>query len=176
MSKNKGIRERLEKIYGPGCMVERAGIRYIPVEKRRKIKGYKKTDEKITYHHIKEKSKGGQKTIQNGALVRGYNHQWIHSLPEAEKEKVNEQLQQFKLNILSLRGDGKISKVGSIELDFGQLREEDCITIPVFNSGRSKKGADKKDEILRRQERKSKKYPIMSTYYKELEEDDEEER
>ena len=37
-SHNKGIRKLMEKLYGSKCMVEEAGIRYIPVEERKNIK------------------------------------------------------------------------------------------------------------------------------------------
>lgn len=52
MSSNKRIKEIMMKRYGKICMMEEAGIRYIPVEERRDLKGYRKTDETITYHHI----------------------------------------------------------------------------------------------------------------------------
>ena len=37
MSFNKAIRQLIERKYGKICMMEEAGIRYIPVEERRKI-------------------------------------------------------------------------------------------------------------------------------------------
>ena len=54
---NKKARQALEKIYGKGCMMEKAGIR--------KIKGIKKQDRQITYHHLRPKRLGGQATIEN---------------------------------------------------------------------------------------------------------------
>ena len=56
LSSNKGIRQAMIHKYGKKCMMEEAGIRNIPKEERKKIKGYRKTDEKLTYHHIKPKS------------------------------------------------------------------------------------------------------------------------
>lgn len=35
MSDNKSVRKRLEKIYGRICMIEEAGIRYIPIKKKK---------------------------------------------------------------------------------------------------------------------------------------------
>ena len=55
MSSNKSARQKLEKLYGKKCMIEELGIRYIPKKERRKIKGYTKYDECLTFHHIKEK-------------------------------------------------------------------------------------------------------------------------
>ena len=62
MSKNKGIKNLMIHKFGKKCMMEEAGIREIPQEERKKIKGYKKIDEKLTYHHIIPKSKGGKAT------------------------------------------------------------------------------------------------------------------
>lgn len=170
MSKNKSVRQELEKIYGPGCMVERAGIRYIPIEERKQIKGYKKSQEKITYHHIKEKSKGGPKTVQNGALVKGYNHTWIHQLDEVEREGINKKLQEFKLSIVQLR-NGKAINGKSIDLDFNI--GDNCITIPVYSNSkkRDKRGSAKKDWILREEQRKENKYGIQGIYKKQQEDD-----
>ena len=57
MSSNKRIKEIMMKRYGKICMMEEAGIRCIPVEERRDLRGYRRTDETITYHHIYPKSK-----------------------------------------------------------------------------------------------------------------------
>ena len=54
---NKKARQALEKLYGKGCMMERAGIR--------KIAGVKKQDNQITYHHLRPKRLGGQATVEN---------------------------------------------------------------------------------------------------------------
>ena len=159
-SHNKGIRKLMEKLYGSKCMVEEAGIRYIPVEERKKIKGYKKFQEKITYHHIKERNKGGKKTVENGALIKEYNHVWLHSLPEEEKEKVNQQLQQYKLNIAITNGLGQTLDNKSIELEFN-IDEKDCITIPVYDNDRHKqkpKKNDKRKQIYEKEERKLRKH------------------
>ena len=82
--KNSTGRKLLEQKYGKGCFMERAGIRKItPTEEKKlkKIKGYKKLDRTISYHHIKEKSKGGEVSIDNGANLAVYNHQWLHQQP-----------------------------------------------------------------------------------------------
>ena len=57
MSSNKRIKEIMMKKYGKICMMEEAGIRCIPVEERRDLRGYKRSDESITYHHIVPKCK-----------------------------------------------------------------------------------------------------------------------
>ena len=158
-SKNKGIRKLMEKLYGNKCMIEEAGIRCIPVEERKKIKGYKKFQEKITYHHIKEKSKGGKKTVENGALIKEYNHAWLHSLPEEKREEVNQQLQQYKLNIAITNGLGQVSDSKSITLDFN-IDEKDCYTIPVYDNNKhyKPKKRDKRKQIHEKEEKKLRKY------------------
>lgn len=155
MSDNKSIRNKMEKIFGKKCMIEESGIRYIPIEERRKIKGYKKFQEKITYHHIKEKQQGGKRSIENGALIKDYNHSWLHSLPEEEKEEINKQLQQYKLNMLVMSGNGKVLEQMSSILDFNM---DDCIVIPVYDTKRKPKKLDRRKSILERQERKQNKH------------------
>ena len=132
MSDNKRARMKLERIYGKICMIEAAGIRCIPISERRKIKGYKKYDDMITFHHIREKCKGGDATPDNGALVKGYNHQWLHSLPEEEKQAVNKKLIEFKISALAFteKGIQPTSQPVTLTLD---VDSSDCITIPVYD-------------------------------------------
>ena len=136
MSSNKSARQELERLFGKKCMIEELGIRYIPKKERRKIKGYTKYDECLTFHHIKEKHNGGKTTAENGALVRGYNHRWLHTLPDHQKEQINEALQQYKLSILARRletdGNGQVREyTEEIPLDFDPA---DFIEIPVFDT------------------------------------------
>ena len=136
MSSNKSARQELERLFGKKCMIEELGIRYIPKKERRKIKGYTKYDECLTFHHIKEKHNGGKATAENGALVKGYNHRWLHSLPDHQKEQINEAIQQYKLSILARRletdGNGQVREyTEEIPLDFDPA---DFIEIPVFDT------------------------------------------
>lgn len=70
MSSNKHIRELMEQKYGKICFMEEAGIRYIPVEERIKLKGYRKTDEKITYHHLRRKSRGRTSNRREWCIIK----------------------------------------------------------------------------------------------------------
>lgn len=134
MAGNKSAREKLEAIYGKKCMVEEAGIRKIPVEKRRKIKGYKKFDEQITFHHIEEKSKGGRSTTENGALVKWYNHQWIHSLSEKDKEEVNKQLIKYKAAFLATHYGAKGQVIEDAKMiETKDKEKENDLIIPTFD-------------------------------------------
>ena len=135
--KNSTGRKLLEQRYGKGCFMERAGIRDITPEeetKLRKITGYKKLDRTISYHHIKEKSKGGEVSIDNGANLAVYNHQWLHQQPPEVIEDINNKLQDFKASIdlarLEIGEEGlNIEKVLSINFDM-----EDTISIPLYDN------------------------------------------
>lgn len=119
MSSNKTIRKTMEQKYGKKCMMEAAGIRCISMHKRKKIKGYKRTDEMITYHHIKPLAKGGETTVENGALLKSYNHQWLERQPQYVKDKINKKLQQYKTRFVGLEitGDGRIGNQVMMDLE-----------------------------------------------------------
>lgn len=176
MSDNKKIRNKMIILFGRVCMLEASGIRYIPLEDRKSIKGYKKFEDTITYHHIKEKQRGGKRTIVNGALIKEYNHNWLHSLSNEEKEEINRKIQEFKLNFISKKlGDVSLNEkdrktLEDIKLNImivnGNLEIEqsfslnpdfsDCITIPVYNT--KKKQLDKRRSIKEKEDRKQRKY------------------
>lgn len=137
MSDNKSARRELERIFGKICMIEAAGIRYIPKEERRKLKGYNKNHDTITYHHIKEKHLGGKATVENGALVREYNHSWLHQLPSEQKEAVNNALINFKISFIR-EIEGKMTEEGVTEIPF-EFDFSDCISIPVYDTPEKKK-------------------------------------
>lgn len=107
--KNKQGRKILEQIYGKGCFMERAGIRKITPEEennlKKTLKGFKKLDRTITYHHIKEKHNGGRVTIENGANLAAYNHAWLHRQSPEVKSSINRQLQEFKMSIIRMNFD-----------------------------------------------------------------------
>lgn len=133
MSTNKRIRTKMEKIYGKKCMIEELGIRYIPSKTRRNIAGYKKWQDQIQYHHIRMKSKGGKATLENGSLLKGYNHQWLHKQPKEVQERINNQLQEYKLNFVTLSGEEQEivfgEESGTVDLEFGN----DFIEIPLYD-------------------------------------------
>lgn len=123
--KNSKARKALKRIYGNGCFVERAGIR--------KITGYKKDAHMITYHHLRHQSEGGKATVENGANVALENHEWLHTLPREEEEKVNDAIREWKANFLTMKGNGKIED--SKQLTFPDLtKEEDCIIIKAYDT------------------------------------------
>ena len=100
---NKTARKMLEMLYGKGCFFEKMGIR---------ISKAKTLDHTITYHHIIPEGLGGKTTVQNGALLARYNHDWLHSQPYYIQDELNEQLKDFKASCnfarLIVREDGTI--------------------------------------------------------------------
>lgn len=107
--KNRKIREALERIYGEGCMFQKARIEQ-RIEELGGIKTYKQFKEEHKYtlkkikafeniqtlHHLVHKSEKGQTTIENGAVVNSLAHTYLHSLPRADEEKINDMLREYK--------------------------------------------------------------------------------
>ena len=135
--KNKTGKRLLEKRYGKGCFMERAGIREITPEQeaeyRRTIRGFKKLDRTITYHRIREKSNGRKVSIENGANLAAYNDQWFNTQSPEVQAKINNQLQQFKFKIDMVR-----MSVGDDGLEFDKINVDvdmsDTIEIPVYDN------------------------------------------
>lgn len=146
MSKgNSRAKELLKKIYGDGCFVERAGIR--------KIKGYKENAHMITFHHLRHRSEGGKATVENGANVALENHRWLHSLPREQEEEVNNAIREWKINFLSMRGDGQVENSG-ILTPSDLTKDQDCITIKAYDTTKEQY------EILQKKKKKQKQKKI----------------
>jgi len=113
MTNNRQAKEELIRRYGAECFIERLklrdtkGITY-------KGKGQYKKMKMLTYHHIKPKSKGGQATVDNGAILSSENHAWFHHQPKREQERMNKMFQQLKEDIDELR----IIYVDDLDVDF----------------------------------------------------------
>lgn len=78
---NKDAREQLQVLYGCRCLLTN-------------LKG-----DRLTYHHLIKKSKGGKATIDNGAQIINEIHCWLHSLENVDMELfnlVNECLDLYK--------------------------------------------------------------------------------
>ena len=120
-SKNSKARKKLEKIYGKGCFMERAGIR--------KITGFRKDAYTMTYHHMRHVSEGGKATIENGANLALENHEFLHSLPREEEEKINNEMRRWKANFI-LMNNGEVKNSASLE--FPDLtNDKNCIIIKL---------------------------------------------
>lgn len=141
--KNKVIRERLEKIYGKGCMFQKAliaerieamgGIKtyreYIE-EHRYSFKKVKKLESTMTLHHLKHRAEGGATSERNGAIVSALGQGYLHSLPKEHEEIVNGMLRDYKAGIDA----GRYERVDvelceeldtGISINFAELSAED---------------------------------------------------
>ena len=101
MSKNRSVRDLMLKKYGKKCFIEELGLRTkkeIEADiKRYRSKGQRKKMDELTYHHIVERSNGGETTESNGAILRAINHQWLHRLSLERQAEINRLLQEYKL-------------------------------------------------------------------------------
>lgn len=141
--KNKVIRERLEKIYGKGCMFQKAliaerieamgGIKtykeYIQ-EHKYTFKKVKKLESTMTLHHLKHRAEGGATSERNGAIVNALGQGYLHSLPKEHEEIVNGMLRDYKAGI----DEGRYERVDvelceeldtGISINFAELSAED---------------------------------------------------
>ena len=134
---NKKARQELERIYGKGCMMEKAGIR--------KIKGINKQDMQTTYHHLRPKRLGGQATVENGANLAKYNHEWLEKLSTQQREKINNQLRAYKASVIEFNTDGVV-QAKEISIDMTE-----CIEIPLkYNRAKLKQDLRRRLEELER--------------------------
>lgn len=164
MSSNRAVKERLIERYGAECFIERLklrdtrGLTYTS-------KGQYKRMKMLTYHHIKEKSKGGKATIENGALLSGENHIWFHQQDRADRERMNQQFQELKRNIDN--GYEPCEVVLAPEEEIEQPFELDVVTAEIdLNSGQIKvKKKAKKKYNRAKHKRKTKK--MIKRYYGE---------
>ena len=127
MSKsNKSAKEKLIKLYGEECFIEKLHLRQ-DKGRRYTSKGQMKRMKQLTYHHILEKSKGGKATVENGALLSAENHEWFNQQSKEEQRRMNDMFQQYKLGIVEFTTE-KVKKAVEISLP---VIEEDYIEIPV---------------------------------------------
>lgn len=140
MGSNTEAKRKLIMRYGKKCFIEELGIRTKEeVEtdlKRYTSKKQRAIMDELTYHHIIEKCKGGQATIQNGALLRNINHQWFNRLSKEKQNEINAMFQEYKKQkdknnfsmVATAIANGQIEKPIKIDLSIG----EDYIIIPAY--------------------------------------------
>lgn len=97
MSSNKRAKQKLIDKYGSVCFIEELKIRKLPPDTRFQVskKDWKKMNQ-LTYHHIIMKKDGGKATMENGALLKAYNHEWFHKQSLEDQAKMNEMFQEYK--------------------------------------------------------------------------------
>lgn len=156
MNTNKVAREELIRLYGKESMFKSSGAeQYIEGLKRiktfakfkqqKRYKGQKLSKDKLQYHHLKHKSEGGKATVENGALVYGDEHGYMHSLPRPQEELINNHIRQWKVDFMILQ-NMQVKESGVLEKD------EDYIEIPVHTTRVNLKELE---ERRRRQEKRA---------------------
>lgn len=96
MSDNKRVKEKLIKLYGAECFIEKLKLRKHTEPKKYKGKGQMKRMKQLTYHHIRMKKDGGRATVENGALLSAENHAWFHKQSPQVQAQMNEIFQEYK--------------------------------------------------------------------------------
>ena len=96
MASNKKAREELERLYGKECFIEKLHLRKDKEPRKYTSKGQMERMKKLTYHHIKERRKGGKATVENGAILSEENHIWFHKQSEVAQGYMNAIFQEYK--------------------------------------------------------------------------------
>ena len=96
---NKRAKERLIQLYGAECFIEKLHLRKDTEPRRYTSKGQRKRMKQLTYHHIQERSNGGQATVENGALLSTENHEWFNRQSKEAQKQMNELFQQYKASV-----------------------------------------------------------------------------
>ena len=182
---NSSARHQLEILYGKGCMFRKAQIAK-RIEEMGGIKTYKQfvketkykrkkiqvLENKMTYHHLQHKSKGGKTDVANGSIVGELPHRYIHSLPQEQEEIVNNMLQNFKYDIgmgIIIAKDLELEVIKTKIVETSLDTENDLFTIPVYENSIEENlkayNRAKEKEELRKQ---------LQEYYKYRKEEDNE--
>lgn len=96
---NKEAKQRLIELYGAECFIEKLRLRKDTEPRRYKSKGQRKRMKQLTYHHIQERSNGGQATVENGALLSTENHEWFNRQSKEAQRQMNELFQRYKNSV-----------------------------------------------------------------------------
>ena len=67
---NKKVKQQLIKLFGKECFIDKLHLRKENEPCKYTSKAQKKRMKQLTYHHIKEKSKGGKTTIANRSFIK----------------------------------------------------------------------------------------------------------
>lgn len=177
---NRHIKRELERIYGKGCFFNRAhiaerieamgGIKtYRKFVEEKRYKG-KKISHRITFHHLKHRSEGGQKSVDNGANIEEIAHQYLHSLTRQQEEIINDMLREFKLCYVNMTGNCQALDSGAIQLNFDI--GDDCIEIETQDTtleefDKKKRNQQKKRDRLRNPTRAMKKRQLQREFDEE---------
>lgn len=123
MSKsNRSIKQRMIAKYGKECWIDKLHIRKDDTPKVYKGKGQLKRMKQLTFHHIKERSKGGRATEENGALLSAENHEWFNKQPKEVQDKLNQIFQEYKKSFNQNHPDSSTSEYDtSVSLSYDKV-------------------------------------------------------
>ena len=140
---NKSAKEKLIKLYGAECFIEKLHLRK-DTERHYTSKGQLKRMKQLTYHHIKMKKDGGKATVENGALLSNENHSWFHKQPKESQDKMNKKFQEYKKCKIEFTDD-----VPEIEVHYAMIKPSQLSRSEKIDRDRRK---DKKNfERLRKE-------------------------
>lgn len=140
-SKNTKVKRKLIALYGAECFIDKLHLRP-PEDRPRRYtsKGELKRMKTLTYHHMKERSKGGPTTVENGAILSVENHEWFNKQPPEVQAELNKRFKEYK--------ECKVVYSDDVQTDF-----EICTTIFEIDERahiKSKYNRAKEKEKLRR--------------------------
>lgn len=110
---NKRAKQRLIELYGAECFIEKLHLRKDTEPRKYSSKGQYKRMKQLTYHHIQERSNGGQATVENGALLSTENHEWFNRQSKEAQRQMNELFQQYKASV-----ECKVEFVDNLDIRF----------------------------------------------------------
>ena len=173
MSKsNKRVKEELIRLFGPECFIDRLHLRP-DTERVYKGKAQYKRMKELTYHHIKEKSKGGQTTLENGALLSAENHIWFNKQSKQDQRRMNNAFQEFKKSFgincatLEINSEGIDIKPllpdKEVEIELPPEIEAGVIELEPMTPEEQAKYEEYKRQRLKQQFKKFKYNPALDT-------------
>lgn len=126
---NKRIKEKMIKIYGAKCFIDKLQLRkdkqiYTGKAQYQKMK-------QLTYHHIVPKCKGGKATIENGALLSVENHIWFNKQSKKRQKSMNNKFQEYKASFKI--GVAELTTEGIEQITEYTPEIEEPIYIPAYD-------------------------------------------
>lgn len=122
MSSNRNIKLKMIAKYGNECWIDKLHLRPCTESRIYKGKGQLKRMKQLTFHHIKERSKGGRATEENGALLSAENHAWFHKQPKEVQDKLNQIFQEYKKSFNQNHPDSSTSEHNtSVSLSYDKV-------------------------------------------------------
>ena len=140
---NKQAKEKLIRLYGAECFIEKLHLRKDTEPRQYKSKGQYKRMKQLTYHHILECQSGGKATVENGALLSAENHAWFNKQSKEVQRQINELFQKYKQSV-----ECKVELVDELDIRFTVAS---AIIVPAelekkYNRAREKRARKKEVE------------------------------